>query len=153
MKEDTWNELRIDRLLNDYFLRSAYMKSSEMLVNSKPHLAIFSDTRLYKMLNSIETKIVNENDLTDCLAWIADNRIHLKKMESSLEFGARLQEFIEIARKRQLKDCLGYAKKTLSGFIEHHMLELQQIMGLLAIPPATDEPSYQVSSLNCEAIC
>jgi macrophage erythroblast attacher len=65
-------------------------------------------------------------------------------LQSTLEFSLRLQEFVELARLRQLGEAISHAKKFLAPWKETHMAEIRQAMALLAFSPDTECLPYKV---------
>lgn len=45
-------------------------------------------------------------DTTKCLAWCHDNKSKLRKLNSSLEFNVRMQEFIELIKGDRRMDAI-----------------------------------------------
>lgn len=62
--------------------------------------------------------------------------------QSNLEFILRLQEFIELCRRRDTAGAIAYARKNLSPWASTHMTELQQGMTLLAFGETTGVALY-----------
>jgi hypothetical protein len=65
--------------------------------------------------------------------------------QNYLEFSLRLQEYIELCRKKQQTDALAYAQKYLSTWQETHMREIEQAMSLLFFGQGTNVGIYKVS--------
>lgn len=57
----------------------------------------------------------------------------------------RLQEFIELCRRRDTVGAIAYARKNLANWAVSHMFELQQAMTLLAFGEKTGVGVYRVS--------
>lgn len=97
---------------------------------------------MYDERNRIRDAILDNKSATDCLAWCSDNRAALKKRGSLLEFMLRRQEFIELARQRDLRGAIAYARKHFPAFTESNDLDIEQALALLAIPPETSVMPY-----------
>lgn len=55
----------------------------------------------------------------------------------------RRQEFVELARQRDLHTAIAYAKRHLVAFADEHERQLQQTMALIAISPSTLTEPYR----------
>ncbi|KAJ3363029.1 GID complex subunit containing RING finger motif [Allomyces javanicus] len=106
-------------------------------------LVQFADLEFFTHQRRIE-RALERHSCTEALAWCHDNKVALKKLKSHLEFNLRLQEFIELARTRQLVPALEYAKTHLVAFADlGHTRAIQQAMALLAFPPTTTCEPYR----------
>lgn len=65
--------------------------------------------------------------------------------QNDLEFVLRLQEFIELCRKRDTGGAIAYSRKNLAAWALTHVKELQQGMTLLAFGERTGVDLYRVS--------
>lgn len=94
---------------------------------------------------------LNARSCTECLNWCNENKAHIKKSKSPLEFQLRIQEFIELVRKGKLEDAIEYSKRHFVGanstgtgsWISTQRNQIQRVMALLAFPPSTNCPIYQ----------
>ncbi|KAJ1515683.1 hypothetical protein HMI54_011888 [Coelomomyces lativittatus] len=132
-----WIGIRTNRLVLDYLFREGYLELSERMVKIH-HLEDFADTEFFSQAKKIENSLKLKS-CTECLAWCADNKTNLKKIKSNLEFNLRLQEFIELARSRQLSQCLDYAQTYLSNWaVDTTTMEhMQPVLGCIAFHPST----------------
>jgi macrophage erythroblast attacher len=64
--------------------------------------------------------------------------------QNYLEFSLRLQEYIELCRKKQQTEALAYAQKYLATWQETHMREIEQAMSLLFFGQGTNVGIYKV---------
>lgn len=122
------------------------------------------DLPVFTQVERIEQSLVRSpthtQSCTAALAWCSDNKISLRKINSTLEFELRLQEFIELTRTRtrqSLLDAISYARKYLVAWVhpakkrdapEHPearqlSAQAQRAFGLLACPP----PSWRYHDL------
>lgn len=124
------------------------------------------DTKLFAELNKIETGLIEKQSVSDALAWCGENRGTLKKTKVSytycaisqkrtepdaqndLEFTLRLQDFIELCRKRDIQGAIAYSRKYLAQWAPGHLSEIQQGMTLLAFGEKTGVGMYRVSLLS-----
>lgn len=82
VKYDEWSKVRLNRLLVDYLLRCGYTESAKNL--AKAHgieelVDIEASVAASKIIKSLE-----ECRTSECLAWCADNKASLKKMNVSV---------------------------------------------------------------------
>ncbi|KAG0143985.1 hypothetical protein CROQUDRAFT_660506 [Cronartium quercuum f. sp. fusiforme G11] len=136
----TFSKTRLDRHLVDYMLRSGYTKSAQSL-SKIAGIEALVDAPLFAELARIELALVGHS-CTEALAWCKENSGTLKKMQSTLEFELRFQEFIELARARQYIEALSYSSKQLLPWKQTHMKEISQVLTLLAFDRNTTCPPY-----------
>lgn len=124
----------------EYLLQKGLCKAANTLI--KQHsLQEHVDVELYEESLCVRSSLIN-GSATECLAWCSENRSLLKKIKSPLEFMLRRQEFIELARRRDLGTCILYARKHFTAFIEGNETEIEQVIALLAIRPCTQTHPY-----------
>lgn len=137
-----WNNIRVDRILVDYMLRSSYYDTATKLAESSGiqelvDIYIFLDAK--KVVQSLRNR-----DCTEALTWCTENKSKLKKAKSKFEFKLRLQEFIELVRGERMMEAITYARKYLSPWGSTNMKELQQAMATLAFKSNTDCAEYKI---------
>ncbi|OCF42887.1 macrophage erythroblast attacher isoform 1 [Kwoniella heveanensis CBS 569] len=132
----------LDRYIIDYLLRTGRMKTAKTLAEGQ-NIDGLVDVKLFAELAKIETALVEKHSCTEALAWCGENRGTLKKTKNNLEFVLRLQEFIELCRKRDITSAIAYSRKNLSPWADTHMNELQQGMTLLAFGEKTGVGLYR----------
>jgi macrophage erythroblast attacher len=118
------------------------MKTARALASAQ-RIDSLVDIKLFAELVRIETALVEKHSCTEALAWCGENRGTLKKQGSDLEFVLRLQEFIELCRKRDTSGAIAYARKNLAPWASTHMAEVQQGMTLLAFGETTGVQTYR----------
>ena len=79
---EQWSRIRLDRLLVDHMIRNGMMEAGEALAKEKG-IEKLVDISIFKQCRNIEQSLLNKST-TECLAWCAENRSALKKMEVSL---------------------------------------------------------------------
>lgn len=104
----------------------------------------FSDREFFRQQSQINERLL-QGSTTECLLWCQENKAHLKKTGSPLEFYLRRQTFVELARRRELLHAITYAKKFFPPFAEFFSREIEQTMALLAVGPNTRIQLYRVS--------
>ncbi|RZF38448.1 hypothetical protein LSTR_LSTR011938 [Laodelphax striatellus] len=124
-----WRRRRLDRMLVEYFLRRGYY-------NAATHVFLVS-REVEKSLAARET--------AKCLAWCHDNRSKLRKLQSSMEFNLRIQEFVELVRSDRRMDAVRHAWKYFSTYEEdmRRLQDIQHCMALLAFPANTEISPYK----------
>ncbi|KAJ1895171.1 GID complex subunit containing RING finger motif [Kickxella alabastrina] len=137
-----WCRTRLDRVLIDYMLRNANVKTAQRLVD-KGGLGHFAESSLFALVMEIEGELKEQHSCRAALQWCAENRSALRKIQNSLEFELRVQEFIEMIRARNTPGAIGYAKKHLTPWSDTQMPRIQRAMTLLAFSPATQCPPYK----------
>ncbi|KAJ9122128.1 hypothetical protein QFC24_004355 [Naganishia onofrii] len=101
------------------------------------------DIALFQECARIESALVKKQSCAEALAWCGENRGTLKKTKNYLEFSLRLQEYIELCRKKQQTEALAYAQKYLATWQETHMREIEQAMSLLFFGQGTNVGVYK----------
>eukprot|EP00249_Psilotum_nudum_P007998 c20969_g1_i1 orf=314-1543(+) len=140
--QQRWNNIRVDRILVDYMLRSSYYETAMKLAESSNmqdlvDIDIFLDAK--KVVESLRNW-----DCSEALVWCAENKSKLKKSKSKFEFKLRIQEFIELVRAEHMMEAIAYARKYLAPWGSTNMKELQQAMATLAFKSTTECPGYKV---------
>eukprot|EP00271_Cylindrocystis_brebissonii_P003591 TRINITY_DN14734_c0_g1_i1.p1 TRINITY_DN14734_c0_g1~~TRINITY_DN14734_c0_g1_i1.p1 ORF type:complete len:411 (+),score=105.09 TRINITY_DN14734_c0_g1_i1:297-1529(+) len=138
---EKWDCMRVNRLLIDYMLRSAYYDSAQMLakvsgLQDLADTAIFVDAR--KVIDALR-----RHDCSEALAWCSANKYRLKKSKSSLEFQLRIREMLELVRAEKMLEAIQHARKHLAPWGLTHMKELQQAMATLAFRSSTECLPYK----------
>lgn len=130
-----WKQTRLDRMIIEHFLRLGYYETAECL-------AVRKDIRDLTNLDIFQTTREVEEDLrqhrtTKCISWCNDNKSKLRKINSTIEFQLRVQEFIELIRGDRRLDAVKHARKYLAPFETDQLREIRQCMALLAFPMNT----------------
>ncbi|KIY92088.1 Protein fyv10 [Monoraphidium neglectum] len=99
-----WNRPRLDRILVDHLLRdgchvSATALSASAGIDQLCDLHVFGGARA-------AADALRARDAAPALAWCAEQRARLRKAKSPLEFKLRLQEFVELLRKKGKEEVL-----------------------------------------------
>ncbi|KAH9567156.1 hypothetical protein CY35_03G016000 [Sphagnum magellanicum] len=138
----SWNNVRVERILVDYMLRSSYYDTATKLTEAN-NLQELVDIDIFVDARKVVDALLNK-DCSEALAWCAENKSKLKKSKSKLEFKLRLQEFIELVRGDRMIEAIMYARKHLASWGATNMKELQQAMATLAFKSNTDCPGYKI---------
>lgn len=113
---EQWSHTRLDRLVVDYLLRQGYSRSARSLAEEQSILPLV-DISVFEECHRIEQSLL-AGKTADCLAWCAENKQALKKLNSNLELELRLQQFIELARGGNVGEkvaAIVHARKHLAG--------------------------------------
>ncbi|QDS70465.1 hypothetical protein FKW77_009960 [Venturia effusa] len=147
VKYEEWSKIRLDRLLVDYLLRMGYTKSARKLAAEKDIEALV-DVDEFEAVGRIETSLSSKHQVDQALAWCAENKQNLKKMENNnLEFELRLQQHIELCRNGHMRGDykkLDEARLHASKYFKTHPDQdwKNRASGLLVIPPTTHMDPY-----------
>lgn len=149
----------LDRYIVDHLLRTGRMKTARALA-AVQDIENLVDVKLFAELVRIESALIEKHSCAEGLAWCGENRGTLKKqgvslakdmilmqqanvLQSDLEFALRMQEFVELCRKRDTVAAITYARKNLAPWGSSHMAEVQQAMTLLAFGETTGVALYR----------
>lgn len=140
-KKDEWQQNRLNRMLVDYYLRMGHFETATTLTR-EAEIEHLVDTDIFLAARKIE-QALHDEDTAPCLAWCHNNKTKLKKMNSTLEFNLRLQQFVELIKSEKRQEAVNYAKKYFNLLDSSYLSIIQRAMGLLAQPINTTIPRYQ----------
>ncbi|XP_073963381.1 E3 ubiquitin-protein transferase Katazuke [Choristoneura fumiferana] len=135
-----WRRIRLERMLVDYFLRSGYYDAAAKLADARD-LRSLTNVDIYCAAAEVEAEL-RARRTARVLQWCADNKSKLRKLNSTIEFKIRLQEFIELVRADRRLEAVKYAKKHLSQYEDGQLEDIQHCMGMLAFPNDTEVEPY-----------
>lgn len=144
VKYEKWSHTRLDRLLVDYLLRQGYTQSAKDLAREQ-EIEDLVDISVFEECGRIQQSL-RAGHVQDCLAWCAENKQALKKVESNLELELRLQQFIEMARSGDIGqqiEAMAYARKHLTS--DKNAKFALIAAGVLSQSPDTLVEPYRVS--------
>ncbi|KAF9530241.1 CTLH/CRA C-terminal to lish motif domain-containing protein [Crepidotus variabilis] len=130
-----WADTRLDRWLVDWCLRSGKEGSAKSIAKEKG-IETLVDIDLFSDIRRIE-EALSKHSCTEALAWCNENKAALRKAKSTLEFELRMQEYIELSRKRKTIEAIAYSRKHLVSWQDTHLAQIRQLSALLAFPPNT----------------
>lgn len=144
---EPWSRRRLDRLLVDYLLRHGYGASASALVGNDAAgvLRDLVDVDTFAHLAQIRQRLLRDHSVTEALAWCADNKKELRKMESRLEFMLRFQQFIEMVRTQdlvRLAEAITHARRYLTPLHTVYPEECQQAAVLMCYPAGEAPEEY-----------
>ncbi|KAJ7732190.1 CTLH/CRA C-terminal to lish motif domain-containing protein [Mycena metata] len=102
------------------------------------------DTELSNDIKHIEEALLRHS-CTEALAWCGQNETALRRMNITLEFDLRLQEYIELARASKRQEAIDYFRRHLTSWQETvaHRDHLKQAGVMLAFRPDTTFGRYK----------
>ncbi|KAF8814791.1 hypothetical protein BYT27DRAFT_7205762 [Phlegmacium glaucopus] len=130
-----WADVRLDRWLVDWCLRTGKDKSAKQIAKEKG-IETLVDIELFSDIRRIEDALARHS-CTEALTWCSENKSALRKIKSTLEFDLRVQEYIELCRARKTLEAIAYSKKHLIPWQETHLAQITQLFSLLAFPSNT----------------
>jgi macrophage erythroblast attacher len=134
VKYEAWSRRRLDRLLADYLLRHGYTESAGALAADRG-MEKLVDVETFAGMSRIR-EALKAGSPNEALAWCAENKKELRKMESKLEFMLRFQQYIELVRSRSPPETIiNHGRKHLIPYRTTYTKEVWQACGLLACPP------------------
>ncbi|EPY51077.1 ubiquitin ligase complex subunit [Schizosaccharomyces cryophilus OY26] len=135
-----WSRTRLNRLIADYMLANGYHDSAIKLCKNSD-LFEMVDIDVYKRYQKILDSILR-HELKEVLAWCAEHRSILKKINSTLELEIRIQRFVELIKSNKKVQAINFAKTYFGNWTKVHAVRLQQVAALLAIPYTTKASRY-----------
>lgn len=136
-----WNKTRLDRVIIDHLLREGHFETANKFA-ADSNITDLVDIDVFVEGKTIE-EALKKKDCSIALNWCNSNKARLKKMESSLEFNLRCQEFIELLRNNKRIEGIQYARKYLSAFSDTNMKDIQAVMGCIAFSADTNCAAYK----------
>lgn len=136
-----WKKSRLDRLLVEYLLRTGCYNTATKLAASRG-IEGLTNLDVFLVAREVEQSLA-ARDTTKCLAWCHDNKSKLRKLNSSLEFNVRMQEFIELIKGDRRIDAIRHARKHFTGQDTGHLPSIQRCMALIAFPADTEVSPYK----------
>jgi len=133
-----WKKSRLDRLLVEYLLRTGCYNTATKLAASRG-IEGLTNLDVFLVAREVEQSLA-ARDTTKCLAWCHDNKSKLRKLNSSLEFNVRMQEFIELIKGDRRIDAIRHARKHFTGQDTGHLPSIQRCMALIAFPDTEVSP-------------
>lgn len=82
---------------------------------------------MYSIIRSLE-----RDDLSEAIAWAANNRLMLEERSSTLEFELHKAQYMRIFQSQHVFQSIEYAQKNFSMFSARHLKEIQQLMAATA---------------------
>lgn len=143
VRYERWAHVRLDRLLVDYLLRQGFTDAARDLAREKG-VGPLVDLDAFEEAGRVE-RALRGGEMREALAWCAENKGALKKINSELELELRLQQFIEMARTGSMDkymDAIVHARKHLAG--DQSTRFGLRAAGLMAYPHDTYVDPYRV---------
>jgi macrophage erythroblast attacher len=143
----SFKRLRLERMLIDYFLRTGFYETAQLLANQS-EIQDMTNIDIFLVEKEIVDSLLNK-ETTKCLAWCNENKSKLKKINSNLEFSLRQQEFIELVRSQRCVEAVHHARKHFNANAVNatQLIEVQKSMVLLAYVKSPD-PAQELLNEN-----
>lgn len=135
-----WKQTRLDRMLIEHFLRLGYYESAEQLA-LRSGIRDLTNLDIFQVSREVEAEL-GEHRTGKFTAWCNENKTKLRKINSTIEFQLRVQEFVELIRLERRMDAVKHAQRYFGDFPEQ-LAEIRQYMALLAFPAATKLEPYK----------
>jgi macrophage erythroblast attacher len=139
--ENQWKKIRLNRLIVEHFLRLGYYDTAEILAN-RSGIREISNLDIFQVTREVE-KDLSQHNTSKLYMWCLDNKSKLRKINSSIEFSLRQQEFIELIRSDQRLQAVKHAQKYFPAFEQDQLNEIKKCMALLAFPIDTELEPYK----------
>ncbi|KAL2889887.1 Protein FYV10 [Ceratocystis lukuohia] len=130
---EAWSRVRLDRLMSDYLLQQGFSDSAKELAKERGIEALV-DIEPFETWNKIRTSLEN-HVVTEALAWCAENKKELRKMNCNLEFMLRYQQYIEMLRPGDpslFVKAIHHARKYIVPFQKQYPAKVFAACGLIA---------------------
>lgn len=138
---DQWKRIRMDRMVVEHFLRLGYYETAERLAR-RTEIKHLTNLDIFQNSREVEQDLANRKT-TKCTIWCNDNKSKLRKINSTIEFQLRVQEFVELVRQNNRKDAVKHARKYFPAFEKDQLKEICECMALLAFQPNTAIEPYK----------
>lgn len=132
-----WRHIRLDRMLIEHFLHHGYYESAEKLATTT-NLRDLTNVDIFRMSREVEQDLAKHRT-AKCAAWCADNKSKLRKLNSTMEFKLRVQEFVELIKADRRLDAVKFARKQFPAYEKDQLCEIGHCMALLAFPVTTSK--------------
>lgn len=129
-------QTRLKRIFVDYLLRRGYYATAQALTE-QAGIQDLVDTQLFLSIKR-PLEDLAKNQCKSALAWCGSNRAKLNRIESTLEFELRLQEFVELVRQKDMSGGIQYAQKYFPPWATSKMEQIQEAMAMLAFSNLDD---------------
>ncbi|XP_026473200.1 macrophage erythroblast attacher [Ctenocephalides felis] len=136
-----WRHIRLDRMLIEHFLHHGYYESAEKLATTT-NLRDLTNVDIFRMSREVEQDLAKHRT-AKCAAWCADNKSKLRKLNSTMEFKLRVQEFVELIKADRRLDAVKFARKQFPAYEKDQLCEIGHCMALLAFPVTTTLEPYR----------
>lgn len=133
-----WSKKRVDRLVADHLAREGHVETAAALAAQLDGLV---DMEAFDQARPV-LQGLRRRDVGPALAWCQENRVRLRKAESTLELRLRIQELIEMSRREETEAAIAYARKHLAPAAKASLPEVKRCMTALALGPDTRLQAY-----------
>jgi len=133
-----WSKKRVDRLVADHLAREGHLETASALAAQLDGLV---DMEAFDQARPV-LEGLRRRDVGPALAWCQENRVRLRKAESTLELRLRIQELIEMSRREETEAAIAYARKHLAPVAKTSLPEVKRCMAALALGKDTRLQAY-----------
>mmetsp|Transcript_28569 Transcript_28569/g.39797 ORF Transcript_28569/g.39797 Transcript_28569/m.39797 type:complete len:432 (+) Transcript_28569:179-1474(+) len=126
----------VHAMMAGHLLREGCLESASLLTKSSD-ISDMVDTEVFQSAQKVIDGF-RQHDCKPALAWCGANRSRLRRAQSTLEADLRIQQFVEILRKDNVKEALTYGREYLSTPPDSHLKTFLHAMGAVAFLPITD---------------
>ncbi|XP_020243770.1 macrophage erythroblast attacher-like [Asparagus officinalis] len=137
-----WNDMKLKRILVDYFLHLCDIAFATELAETY-NIQDLVDIDVFLEAKEI-IDFLHNKEIPPALAWCEENRLRLNKFKSRFEFHLRRQEFIELLRIDNLSLAVDHARIYLAPWGATFREELEHVMGAFAFSGNTECETYKV---------
>lgn len=135
-----WKQTRLDRMIIEHFLRLGYYESAEQLA-VRSGIRDLTNLDIFQVSREVESELA-QHKTGKFTAWCNENKTKLRKINSTIEFQLRVQEFVELIREDRRMDAVKHAQRYFGDFPEQ-LTEIRQFMAMLAFPTKTQLEPYK----------
>lgn len=136
-----WKKIRLDRMIVEHFLRQGYYEAAEKLADRRG-IKDLTNIDIFQTCREVEEDLARKCTIK-CSQWCNDNKSKLRKINSTIEFQLRVQDFIELVRQDKRVEAVKHARKYFPVFEPDQLEEIRQCMALLAFPTDTKIEPYR----------
>ncbi|VDN59992.1 unnamed protein product [Dracunculus medinensis] len=129
-KNAEWAEQRFNRIIVDYLSRSGYIATAKKLAE-QCGIEMMCNISIFENAKKVEESI-KRHETGELINWIMNNRSRLRRLRSTLELQARMQECIEMVKQGRRMHAVIYSKTYFRKLpAELWTSQLIQLMGFI----------------------
>lgn len=138
-----WDKVRLDRIIVDYMLREGFYDVAKQYADAE-HIEELVELQIFDA-SRVVIDALKKKDCSVALQWCNANRRRLSRIDSSLEFKLRTQQFVELARAGNSSDAIAYVRNNLlpAALDSSVRDQFERMMTLLAFRPDTSCQPYK----------
>ncbi|CAH8263133.1 unnamed protein product [Arabidopsis lyrata] len=119
----------VHQIIAQFFYRQGMYEIGDSFVSEigEPELVESSVTKAFMEMNMI-LEAMGKRDLGPALKWVASNSEKIKEAKSDLELKLHSLHFLEIAKDKNSKEAINYARKHFAAYSDSCLPEIQKLM-------------------------